>query len=207
MVDWCRAFSCCTWTSDLDGFEEMAWTDHIWITLDPHAMCWFVLQVQWFLDAQVGSGCRVFWNSWESKGGTGFCWRRVTPNLASWVNQQRSEHAYTIVYHIYPKASQCKACNCCEMQEITRSSNYSSLFLWFHIIIMHSPNTKPTRVPSIQSICLGKVVLERICLQYTVSGLWLSQIFFWVMLAKHVRTFVTGIRQSKQRTAMSYKDL
>ena len=135
------------------------------------------------------------------------CWRRVTPNLASWVNQQRSEHAYTIVYHIYPKASQCKACNCCEMQEITRSSNYSSLFLWFHIIIMHSPNTKPTRVPSIQSICLGKVVLERICLQYTVSGLWLSQIFFWVMLAKHVRTFVTGIRQSKQRTAMSYKDL
>ena len=201
MVDWCRAFSCCTWTIWM-GKKWHEMTTSFWIHMQSVA-----LQVQWFLDAQVGSGCRVFWNSWESKGGTGLCWRRVTPNLASWVNQQRSEHAYTIVYHIYPKASQCKACNCCEMQEITRSSNYSSLFLWFHIIIMHSPNTKPTRVPSIQSICLGKVVLERICLQYTVSGLWLSQIFFWVMLAKHVRTFVTGIRQSKQRTAISYKDL
>ena len=69
---------------------------------------------------------------------------------------------------------------------------------------MHSPNTKPTQVPRIQPICLGKVVAERICLQYAVTGLWLFQFFFWVMLAKHARTFVTGIRQSKQCTAMSY---
>jgi hypothetical protein len=150
MVDWCRAFSCCTWTSDLDGFEEMAWTDHIWITLDPHAMCWFVLQVQWFLDAQVGSGCRVFWNSWESIEG----WYRISHKtckfqhgeLGQWAKIRtrrgsacvtfsdiirhpqgapiRHKPTFTIIYHIYPKASQGKACNWCEMQEITIPPNY-----------------------------------------------------------------------------------